>query len=276
MQTYLNICENNLRAEEYNLRLMFVKTNTALTESRLPGLVYALNPYIGCEHGCVYCYAPSILRRRDFAQDWGYFIKIKKNLISLLKKELKYKKKGIVGLGTVTDPYQPVEIKFQLTRKCLQQLYNSGFPVCIQTKSETILRDIDIIEKFGSDIEVGITITTMSPEISKRIEIRASSPEKRIYALKKIHKHGIRTFLFIGPLIYGITTIDDIKKILDSAKNYADYVMCDRLHIKEFSRLQFKRYGVDIPAEPKNWFRKMKEYIKKIASERQIVFKETW
>ena len=121
---------------------------TALSKSNLPGLDYSLNPYRGCQHNCAYCYVPNVLRIKR--SNWGNFVYIKKNIPTVLSKELRNKKQGVVALSTVTDPYQPIEKKFKLTRYCLEQLLKIDFPVCLQTKSSLISRDLDIISKFSN------------------------------------------------------------------------------------------------------------------------------
>jgi DNA repair photolyase len=101
-----------------------------------------MNPYRGCAHGCRYCYAPNIMRipRRE----WGRFVEVKRNIPKILSDELKKKKKGVVGISTTTDPYQPVEKKYKLTRFCLEQLLKHDFPVSVLTKSRLVSRDLDI------------------------------------------------------------------------------------------------------------------------------------
>ena len=129
------------------MNIKFIKCKSALSISKLPGLDYSLNPYVGCQHNCVYCYAPNVLKIDRI--NWGNIIGIKSNIPVILSKELKKKKIGIIGISTVTDPYQPIEKKYKLTRYCLDQLIKYDFPIHIQTKSSIINRDIDIISKIS-------------------------------------------------------------------------------------------------------------------------------
>ena len=201
---------------------------SALSPSMLPGLDYALNPYRGCGHACVYCYAPAVIHWNKGT--WGKLVEVKINLPRILSKELRLKKKGVVGLGTVTDPYQPAEEKYEITRRCLELLLMRDFPVCIQTKSSLVLRDIDLLKKF-SNIEVGITLTTLDDAVRKNLEPGASSIEERIRALKELRENGISTWVFLGPVMPHIT---DVEALIDAvAVVRPDYVLVDMLRLKE-------------------------------------------
>ncbi|VVB89193.1 Radical SAM superfamily protein [uncultured archaeon] len=205
-----------------------IKTKTALSPSQLPGLDYALNPYRGCAHACIYCYAPSVIHWDK--GKWGELVEVKINLPRILSKELRTKKKGVVGLGTVTDPYQPAEKKYELTRRCLELLHMHDFPVCIQTKSSLVLRDIDLLKGF-SNMEVGITLTTLDDRIREKMEPGASSVEERLRALSELPKNGIRTWVFLGPLMPYLT---DAAALVDAvAAVKPEYVLIDRLNLKE-------------------------------------------
>ncbi len=132
-----------------------VRCSRALSPSGLPGIDYALNPYGGCEHGCVYCYAPEVTH-----QPWEGWrvVRVKYDIPERLQKELPGLS-GTVGIGTVTDPYQGAEARFRLTRRCLGILRDTDFPVRIHTKSPLILRDLDILE--GMDPHIEVTVTTV-------------------------------------------------------------------------------------------------------------------
>jgi DNA repair photolyase len=201
---------------------------TALSPSRLPGLDYALNPYRGCEHACVYCYAPSVIHWDK--GNWGNLVEVKVNLPRLLSKELRTKKKGIVGLGTVTDPYQPAENKYKITRRCLELLLMHDFPVCIQTKSSLVLRDIDLLKKF-SNLEVGITLTTHDDSVRQKLEPGASSVEGRLHALSELSKNGINTWVFMGPVMPYFTDVEALIGQISMVK--PGYVLVDKLRLKD-------------------------------------------
>ena len=205
-----------------------ITIKTALSPSKLPGLDYALNPYRGCEHACVYCYAPSVIHWDK--GKWGELVEVKVNLPRILSKELRVKKKGVVGLGTVTDPYQPAEKKYEITRRCLELLLMHDFPVCIQTKSSLVLRDMDLLKKF-SNIEVGVTLTALDESVREKLEPGASSVDERLRALEELSKNGINTWVFFGPVMPYIT---DVKALVDAiAKVKPKYVLVDKLRLKE-------------------------------------------
>jgi len=205
-----------------------ILVKTALSPSKLPGLDYALNPYRGCEHACIYCYAPSVIHW-DKGR-WGELVEVKVNLPRILSKELRSKKKGVVGLGTVTDPYQPIEKKYEITRRCLELLLMHDFPVCIQTKSSLVLRDMDLLKKF-TNIEVGVTLTTLDDSVRVKMEPGASSVEERLRTLSELSKNGIKTWVFLGPVMPYIT---DVEALVDAiAEVKPKYVFVDRLRLKE-------------------------------------------
>ncbi len=200
---------------------------TALSPSKLPGLDYALNPYTGCGHACVYCYAPAVLHRDRIT--WRV-VEAKVNLPRVLSKELRKRKKGIVGLGTVTDPYQPAEKKYEITRRCLELLLMYDFPVCIQTKSSLVLRDMDLLKK-SSNIEVGITLTALDDRVREKMEPGAPSVQERLRALSELSKNGINTWVFLGPVMPYITDVEGFIDAIVPVK--PKYVLVDRLRLKE-------------------------------------------
>jgi DNA repair photolyase len=206
-----------------------IKCKTALSKSNLPGLDYSLNPYRGCNHNCAYCYVPNVLRIKR--KEWGTFVNVKTNIPIVLSKELKNKKRGIVGISTVTDPYQPIERKYRLTRYCLEQLLIHDFPICIQTKSDLILRDIDIIKKF-SDSEVMVSIGTLNDSERKILEPNCSSIKSRLNVLKIFSNSGIKTSVFFGP-IYPTIRIDEIPSIINNLIiTGISEIMIDKINIK--------------------------------------------
>jgi DNA repair photolyase len=211
------------------MKITEIKCKTALSKSSLPGLDYSLNPYRGCQHGCVYCYVPNILRIQR--KDWGDFVNVKTNIPIILSNELKHKKRGVVGISTVTDPYQPIEKKYKLTRFCLEQLLIHDFPVCIQTKSHLVLRDVDLISKF-SDIEVMFSIGTLNDSERKILEPGSSSIQERLDTMKQLKDLGIKTSVFFGP-VYPSLKIHDIEKIVDIFKAAgSSEIMIDTLNLK--------------------------------------------
>ena len=215
------------------MKTMVVKASTACSPSKLPGLDWALNPYRGCSHGCIYCYSPDVLRMKNW-QDWGTFVEVRKNIPVLLAKQKK-KMSGVIGLGTVTDPYQQAEEESKVTRYCLEQLATSKCTVCVQTKSDLIVRDIDLLQRM-KNVEVGFTINTMDEIIASKREPGAPSPKRRVEALRQLSEAGISTWVFLGPVIPLLNDSRDLlEDVIQQVKDAgASKLMYDRLRLKPF------------------------------------------
>ena len=128
---------------------------------------YCVNPYTGCQVNCRYCYARLFMKRYSgHKEPWGEFVDVKINAPEVLRKQLQRAKRGTVWISSVCDPYQPLEAKYELTRRCLKELLEKQFPVNIQTKSKLVLRDMDLLTEF-KEIEVGFTITTSDEKIAE-------------------------------------------------------------------------------------------------------------
>jgi len=192
-----------------NIKIQETEAKSILQKSGLPDADWVVNPYTGCRFGCKYCYAAFVGRFRHPNEDWGSYLDIKTNAPELLKKELarKMEKMGVKDIGTiffssVTDPYQGIEAKYQITRKCLEILVELEYKglVSILTKSRLVTRDIDIFKKLKR-VEVGLTVTSTGDPISRYLETYATPNEKRIEALRKLNKEGIKTYAFVGPLL---------------------------------------------------------------------------
>lgn len=156
---------------------------------------YALNPYGGCEHGCIYCYAPG--HTHSDLSEWRV-VRVKRNVVERLSRELPYAE-GIIGIGTVTDPYQGAERRFRLTRGCLEVLARRDRRVHIHTKSDLITRDIDILS--GMDCVVGMTITGTNDRYSLMTEPGAPLPAARIEALTRLLDAGIDAYVLVAPVM---------------------------------------------------------------------------
>lgn len=189
---------NFIKIKEWNGEFVSKNCNRALSISNLRGLDFALNPYSGCAHGCVYCYAPEVTHF-----DWKTWriVKVKSNIATQLSKEVKYAK-GSIGLGTSTDPYQYAESRFQITRDCLIVLKKAGNTVHIITKSDLVTRDIDILKDMN--VTVGISFTHLDDRISKIVEPGAPLPEKRLSALKDLINSKITAYVMGEPLMSDI------------------------------------------------------------------------
>jgi len=184
---------------------------------------YVVNPYTGCQHRCVYCYARFMRRFTGHKEPWGEFVDVKINAPALLRREVAKKPSGRVWVSGVCDPYQPLESKYELTRKCLEILVEYGRPITVQTKSPLVLRDLDLLRR-GAEIEVGLSVTTADESIRKLFEPGAPSIERRIEALEELHLAGIRTFAMIAPMLPGA---DELAAQLSGK---VDYVLIDRMN----------------------------------------------
>lgn len=209
------------------IKVVEIECKSALSESRLPGFDYSLNPYRGCTHGCRYCYVPNLMDvpRRE----WGTFIEIKRNIPNILSKELRKKKRGVVGISTTTDPYLPQEREHRITRYCLEQLMRFDFPVSIITKSDMVTRDLDLLARF-SEAEVGITITTIDDDERALLEPHASPIESRLKALETVNKKGIAAYAFLGPL-YPTMRTQQLESLVEQIRGTGTKkIMADRLN----------------------------------------------
>ena len=205
------------------LKIKEIKAKSILNKSKI--FDYCLNPYTGCQINCTYCSARIFMRRYSgHKEPWGEFVDVKVNAPELLKKQLEKAKKGIVWVSSVCDPYQPLEAKYTLTRQCLKELADKNFPVTVQTKSNLVLRDLDLFLQF-KEIEVGFTITTENEDVAKLFEPKASSIKERIKTLDTIHSKGIKTFAFLGPLLPG-----NPEKLIEQLEGKIDKVLIDKMN----------------------------------------------
>lgn len=183
-----------------NIKVKEIECQSAIGKCGFPGGGLAINPYVGCEHACVYCYARFIKRFTNHKEEWGSFVDCRINIADILAKQMKSPKfqNQRIYLGTVTDPYQPIENKYQLTRKILEILKNYNNPVSILTKSALVLRDLDLLKKF-KNIDVDFTIDTLDEDWRKLTEPFASTIKGRFEAMRKLVKEGILVMAMIGP-----------------------------------------------------------------------------
>lgn len=203
------------------MKVREITAKSILSRSRVYD--YALNPYVGCAHGCVYCYARFMKRYTGHKEEWGDFVDVKINAPELVLREVQKKRQGRVWISGVCDPYQPLEEKYALTRRCLATLVEYGWPLTVQTKSPLVLRDIDILRK-ARECEVGFTVTTMDEKVRRIFEPFASPSHERIEALATLHLAGITTYAMIAPILPGT------ENLVGALKGNVDYVILDKLN----------------------------------------------
>ncbi|MBN2086707.1 MAG: radical SAM protein [Anaerolineales bacterium] len=198
-----------------------IQAKSILQKSGLPGADYVINPYTGCVHGCVYCYARFMKRFTNHAEPWGSFLDAKVNAPELLARRLAHRRLPLtdcVLLSSVTDPYQPPEKKYELTRRILEVLARHDAPISILTKSDLVLRDADILARL-SDAGVGMSFGVADDAWSLRLEPRASPPSRRLAALRALRDRGIRVNAFVSPFLPGVS---DIRQIVDALAGVVD------------------------------------------------------
>ncbi len=212
---------------------------------------YTINPYIGCEHGCNYCYARFMKRWTGHKEEWGQFVDVKINALDCLQGEIRKKRVGNVWISGVCDPYQPLEKKYELTRSILEVLLKHGWPVTIQTKSPLVLRDAELLREFA-DVEVGLTITTANENIRKIFEPNAPSIRERIETVEKFHSFGIKTFVMIAPVL------PKAEALVGQLSGKADYVLIDRMNY-HYADWVYSRHKLDYALDDKFFTQKKME-----------------
>ena len=241
------------------MKVKEIETNDYVTKSNLPASDYVINPYVGCPHGCKYCYASFMKRFTGHTEEWGGFIDIKKCKKRINIEKLKDKS---VFLSSVTDCYNPYEEKYLITRDILEQLIDSECFLGISTKSDLILRDLDILKKI-KNLVVSMSINTLDDNFRKDMD-SASSIKERLAALKKIHDSGIYTVLFMSPIFPYIT---DFKEIIEASKGFIDEYWFENLNLRgdykkkildyigdKYPALKDKYYNMYVYGNKDYWF----------------------
>ena len=195
-----------------------------LTKSNLPVADFSANPYLGCAHACKYCYASFMKRFSNHPEPWGEFVDVKdwppvRHPDKLAGKE--------VFIGSVTDPYQPLERKHKRTRRLLEELQGSSVSVSISTKSDLVLRDLDLIKTFPN-ARVSWSVNTLDEGFRSQMD-DAASIERRLEAMRAFHDAGVRTTCFISPIFPGIT---EVEEIILAARDHCNLVWLENLNLR--------------------------------------------
>ncbi len=201
-----------------------VETKNIMTKSTLPVGGYSVNPYVGCTHACKYCYASFMKRFTGHTEPWGTFLDVKH--WPEIKNPKKYAGQRVV-IGSVTDGYNPQEERFQNTRKLLEQLKDSEAEILICTKSDLVVRDIDLLQQMGK-VTVSWSINTLDESFKDDMD-HAVSIERRLKAMQQVYDAGIRTVCFISPVFPGIT---DFEAIFERVKDQCDLVWLENLNLR--------------------------------------------
>lgn len=201
-----------------------VEAKSIISKSNLPICGFSANPYIGCTHACKYCYACFMKRFTNHLEEWGEFLDVKS--WKKIKDNKKYYNQTIF-IGSATDPYNEQEEYFKKTRTLLEELKGSGAKIYIATKSDLVLRDLDLIKTFNDPL-ISFSINTLDEEFRKDMD-KAKSIEARINAMKVCHENGIRTTCFISPIFPDITNVFEI---IERCSPYADYIWLENLNLR--------------------------------------------
>lgn len=183
-----------------------INCKSALTKTGIPGFQYCLNPYVGCAHNCVYCYASFMCRFSGHKEPWGTFVDAKVNIPQVLEKQLNGRRapEGRVIIGSVTDAYQQAEAYYGLTRSCLEALVRRpSLEVEILTKSALVVRDLFLLSKLPGS-SVGFSIATVDEKAARVLEPDAPPPGLRLAAARQLVEAGIAVWVFIAPLLPGV------------------------------------------------------------------------
>ncbi len=244
---------------KHKMEIIKIKAKKAFTPTKIPGADYVINQYVGCEHACLYCYAKFMCKWYSYGK-WGSWVVIKENIPELVKKE---NVKGEVYMSSVSDPYQSIENKLKLTRKVLKNM-NKNIKLGILTKSDLVLRDIDVFKEF-KDVEVGLTINGFDGILKKEIEPFSPSNEKRIEALKAFYENGVKNYAFISPIIPNLV---DVGQLIKETKGFVSFYWFEFLNLrasgKEFREWLRQNYpeSYDVISDKS----KFEKYLKEIVS----------
>ena len=235
--------------EGHNVEYITLENRSVLTRCLAPRMpfVWMINPYRGCEFACKYCYARythEFMELRD-GLDFERKIYVKQNTAWVLRQELKKVRAGEnIAIGTATDPYQPAERRFGITSAILEEFVrHKGFDIALVTKSNLILRDIEVLKRIAENnlLSIHITITTTNTDLARILEPRAPRPDLRLLAVQKLTDAGIRTGVNVCPVLPGITDqpLELEKTIKAAAEAGAAYVHANPLFLKPCSEKVF-------------------------------------
>lgn len=217
------------------MKLTQTNAKSVLVKSRLPASDYVANPYAGCPHRCRYCYASFMKRFTGHTEDWGDFLDVKAYTSHKLPRDLSGK---TILLSSVTDPYNPYEAKYHKSREVLELLADSKAHIEILSKSDLMLKDIDLLKKIP-DLSVGISLNTLDDTFRKAMEPGAPSVQRRLKALATLHQEGIKTYLFISPIFPYIT---DIPAILQKISPHTDMICFENLNLRGQAKTSILQY----------------------------------
>ena len=208
---------------------------------------WSLNPYVGCAHRCAFCYVRAFERRAERPDDerYGEVVRVKANIAVRLEEELRRRswRREQVAIGTATDPYQPAEGRYRLTRRCLELLARFATPASLVTRSPLVVRDIDVLRRLqdAAGVSVALSIPTLDEPVARALEPRAPPPPQRLRAVEKLRAAGIEAGVAVAPIIPGVTDDDaTLERVLQGAREAgASFVWASALRLPEGARQHF-------------------------------------
>lgn len=206
------------------IKVKEIQVKSILSASNLPVGDYSVKPYVGCTHACKYCYASFMKRFTGHPEPWGTFLDVK--YWPEIHNPKKYAGKRLF-IGSVTDPYNPQEKTYRRTRALLEQLQNSGAEISIATKSDLVLRDLELIKTFPN-ARVSWSVNTLDEQFQEDMD-EAASIAQRLAAMKAFHEAGIRTTCFISPIFPGLT---DIPAIVEQVDDKCNLIWLENLNLR--------------------------------------------
>lgn len=243
------------------VKIIKTKAKSIFTKTGIPSVDFVINQYVGCEHACAYCYAKFMCRWKSKSYGkWGEWVEVKMNAPELAKKFVK----GLVAMSSVSDAYQPVERELKITRRILENM-DKRTELHILTKSDLVLRDIDLFKKLRK-INVGLTINAFVGREKELFEPNSPNNKARLRALKILKENNIKTYGFISPVIPGLIEIDEL---ITESRDFVNHYIVEIINIgvagHEFKKILRENYPKSYEiASDKNKFQKFLEHTKQI------------
>ena len=220
---------------------------TALNRVTGMGFRWSLNPYMGCAHRCAFCYVRGFERRADRPSDdrYGSSVRVKVNVVEVLRAELSRRgwRRETVAIGAATDPYQPAEGRYRLTRGCIRVLGEARTPISLITRGPLVVRDVDVLADAArrADVQVSVSIATLDPSLGSWLEPGVAPPSQRLRAIRTLTDAGIAAGVALAPVLPGLTDAPrDLAAVLASAREAgATHVWTNVLNLRPGTREHF-------------------------------------
>ncbi|MDO4583029.1 MAG: radical SAM protein [Planctomycetia bacterium] len=242
------------------LKVKEINVKSYITSSKLPGIDFVINPYVGCSHKCAYCYAEFMKRFTNHTEPWGEFLDVKRCDFRFSAE--KYAGKKIL-LSSVTDAYNPFEKKYEITRRILEALLPLGAKIRILTKSDLVLRDMDLFQQFSS-LQITFSMNSLDDSFRKIFEPYASPVAQRLQALRTLYDKGFATAIFMSPIF---PAISDFEALIHETRSFVDEFWFENLKLRNLYRQRIldlitRHYPEHLPLYEKIYLEKNGAYWK--------------